>query len=173
MDEDRLAVERCLAGDRDAFAILVKRHERPIFSVVLKMVGNTEEAREVVQQAFMKAYEHLSSYDRERKFFSWLYRVAVNEAINHLKARRPHEPLDEDLPLLDVSPEGRAEQLEEWVRLHEEILNLEPNYIAVVILRHFVHLSYDEIAAMLKIQEKTVKSRLFAARRMLREALEN
>ena len=170
---DRLAVERCLAGERDAFSELVLRYERPIFAAVLRMVGNPEEAREIVQQAFMKAFEHLSSYDRNKRFFSWMYRVAINEAINHLHARRPSEPLDEELPHFNPGPDTRFEQLEEWGRLHEEILNLEPNYVAVIILRHFVHLSYDEIAAMLKVPEKTVKSRLFAARQQLREALES
>ena len=146
--------------------------QKPVFNTVLHMVGDAEDAREVCQQAFMKAFEHLASYDRERKFFSWIYRVAVNESINHLKARKPHETLDERLQHPRANPAERFEELEEWTHLHEAIMNLEPNYRAVVILRHFVHFSYNEIAEILNLPEKTVKSRLFTARQQLREALE-
>ena len=171
-DLDRIAVERCLEGDSDAFGELITRYQRPVFNTVLHMVGDTEDAREVCQQAFMKAFEHLASYDRERKFFSWIYRVAVNESINWIKARRPHVELDESIEHPRANPAREFEELEEWRHLHEAILELEPNYRAVVILRHFVHFSYDEIAAILKLPEKTVKSRLFTARQQLREALE-
>lgn len=171
-DLDRIAVERCLEGDSDAFGELITRYQRPVFNTVLHMVGNTEDAREVCQQAFMKAFEHLASYDRDRKFFSWIYRVAVNESINLIKARRPHEELDESFEHPRANPAEEFEELEQWRHLHEAILELEPNYRAVIILRHFVHFAYDEIAAILKLPEKTVKSRLFTARQQLREALE-
>jgi len=171
-DVDRIAVERCLQGDFDAFGTLIERYQRPVFNTVLHMVGDAEDAREVCQQAFMKAFEHLSSYDPDRKFFSWLYRVAVNESINYLKARRPHEQLDESFEHPRPNPAEHFEVLEEWKHLHEAILELEPNYRAVVILRHFVHFSYEEIAEILNVPEKTVKSRLFTARQLLREALE-
>jgi RNA polymerase sigma-70 factor (ECF subfamily) len=169
---DRIAVERCLAGDRNAFGSLIERYQRPVFNTVLHMVGDAEDAREVCQQAFMKAFEHLSSYDRQRKFFSWMYRVAVNESLNYLKSRRPHESLNEKLPTTRANPAERFEELEQWSHLHEAIMNLEPNYRAVVILRHFVHFSYNEISEILNLPEKTVKSRLFTARQLLREALE-
>jgi RNA polymerase sigma-70 factor (ECF subfamily) len=169
---DKVAVERCLQGDLNAFGTLIERYQRPVFNTVLHMVGNPEDAQEVCQQAFMKAFEHLSSYDRERKFFSWIYRVAVNESINYLKARRPHESLNETLPTQRANPAERFEELEEWTHLHEAIMNLDPNYRAVVILRHFIHLSYREISDILSLPEKTVKSRLFTARQLLREALE-
>ena len=171
-DLDRIAVERCLEGDSEAFGELITRYQRPVFNTVLHMVGDTEDAREVCQQAFMKAFVHLASFDRDRKFFSWIYRVAVNESINFIKARRPHEELDESYEHPRANPAKEFEELEEWRHLHEAILELEPNYRAVVILRHFVHFSYDEIAAILKLPEKTVKSRLFTARQQLREALE-
>jgi len=171
-DLDRIAVERCLEGDPDAFGELIVRYQRPVFNTVLHMVGDAEDAREICQQAFMKAYEHLASYDRDRKFFSWMYRVAVNESLNFLKARRPHEELDESFEHPRANPAKQFEELEEWRHLHEAILDLEPNYRAVVILRHFVHFTYEEIAEILKVPEKTVKSRLFTARQLLREALE-
>lgn len=169
---DRIAVERCLNGDLDAFGTLIDRYERPVFNVVLHMVGDPEDAREVCQQAFMKVYEHLSSYDPKRKFFSWMYRVAINESINHLKSRRPHEPLSEKFEDPLSNPAEKFEELEKWIHLHEAIMNLDPNYRAVIILRHFLHLSYREVTGVLNVPEKTVKSRLFTARQLLREALE-
>lgn len=169
---DRMAVERCLAGDLDAFGLLIDRYERPVFNTVLHMVGDAEDAREVCQQVFMKAFEHLASYDRERKFFSWIYRVAINEALNHLKARHQHEPLSETLEHPRTNPAEQFESLERWTHLHEAIMQLDPNYRAVIILRHFIHLSYAEVAEVLKLPVKTIKSRLFSARQLLREALE-
>jgi RNA polymerase sigma factor, sigma-70 family len=176
MDEeqlDREAVERCRGGDLDAFGDLVERYERPVFNTILHMVGDAEDAREICQQVFTKAFEHLASYDRERRFFSWIYRIAVNESINHLQARRPYVPLGEQLEqhLLPNPAEAFAE-LERSSHLHEAINRLGENYRAVIILHHFVHLSYGEIADALHVAEKTVKSRLFSARQLLRAAME-
>lgn len=175
MDEelqDRMAVERCLEGDTDAFGLLIDRYERPVYNTVLHMVGNPDDARELCQQVFMKAFQHLASYDPKRKFFSWIYRVAVNEAINHIKARHQTEPLSETLQTPHANPAERFEEVQQWVHLHEEIMKLEPNYRAVIILRHFLHLSYDEVAEILNVEEKTVKSRLFTARGLLRDAMQ-
>ncbi len=169
--DDRMAVERCLNGDIDAFGLLIDRYERPIYNTVLHMVGDAEDAREVCQQVFMKAFEHLATYDPQRKFFSWIYRVAVNEAINHVKARHHHEPLSDNLETKKANPAQQFEELEGWIHLHEEIMKLDPNYRAVIILRHFLHLSYLEVGEILTLPEKTVKSRLFTARQILRDAL--
>jgi RNA polymerase sigma-70 factor (ECF subfamily) len=175
MDEeqqDRTAVERCLQGDTDAFGLLIDRYERPIYNTVLHIVGNVDDAREICQEVFMKAFQHLSSYDPNRKFFSWIYRVAVNEALNHIKSRRTTEPLSESLETPNANPAVHFEEMEQWTELHEQIMKLDPNYRAVVILRHFIHLSYGEIAEILNLPEKTVKSRLFTARQLLRDAMQ-
>jgi len=175
MDEeelDRIAIERCRKGDLEAFGTLIDRYERPVFNAILHMVGNPEDAREVCQQAFMKAFEHLDSYDAKRKFFSWIYRVAINESINHMKARRTYEPLSEALPYPLPNPAEQYEGAEKRRHLQTAILHLDENYRSVLILRHFVHLSYREIADVLNVSEATVKSRLFTARQLLRQALE-
>jgi RNA polymerase sigma-70 factor (ECF subfamily) len=171
-DPDRVCVERCLGGDLDAFGTLIDRYERPVFHAVLHMVGNREDAREICQQVFMKAFEHLASYDPERKFFSWIYRAAMNESINHLRARHPAEPLSEALETRDANPAERFESTERTNHLQDAVMGLAHNYRAVVILRHFLHLSYREVAEVLDVPEKVVKSRLFTARQLLREALE-
>ena len=175
MDEeqqDRLAVERCLQGDIEAFGLLIDRYERPVYNTILHIVGNVDDARELCQEVFMKAFQHLATYDPGRKFFSWIYRVAVNEAINHVKSRHLTEPLTETIETPNANPAVHFEALEQWTELHEQIMRLEPNYRAVIILRHFIHLSYTEVADILNVPEKTVKSRLFTARQLLREAMQ-
>lgn len=168
---DREYVERCLRGDLDAFGMLIDRYQAPVFRIVLNMVGNYEDAKEVLQQVFMKVFEHLSSYDRNRKFFSWIYRVAVNESINHVRARRHNEPLTEEVRGSLWDPARSFEQRERDGRVRDAVAELNETYRPVVILRHFAHLSYAEIAEVLNLPEKTVKSRLFTARQLLRDAL--
>jgi RNA polymerase sigma-70 factor (ECF subfamily) len=171
-EQEKKCVERCLKGDLDAFGVLMDRYERPVFNIILRMVGNAEDARELCQQVFMKTFEHLSSYDPNRKFFSWIYRMAMNESINHLKARRPQEALSEGLEDRGTNAGDWFESVESYGSLHEAIMELPPDYRAVVILRHFVQLSYREAADLLNVPEKLVKSRLFSARQLLRKALE-
>ena len=167
---DSEVVERCLQGDIDAFGALVERYQAPVFRAVLHMVGNREDAREVCQQVFLKAFEHLSTFDTSRKFFSWIYRVAMNESINFLHARRTFEPLPEDASSLG-NPEQAFETNERGRHVREAVMTLSENYRAVVILGHFLHCSYADAAEMLDVPEKTVRSRLFSARQILRQAL--
>lgn len=169
IETDEACVERCIHGDIEAFGTLIERYQRPIFAAVLHMVDNYEDARELTQQVFMKAFERLSGFDRGRKFFSWLYRIAVNESINHIRARRPHETLDEERPgFPTVAP---MESLERTQSVRAAVLALQPEYRAVIVLRHFLDCSYEEAAEMLQIPVKTVRSRLFSARQLLRTAL--
>ena len=167
-----MTVERCLRGDTDAFGDLIDRYEQPLYNTVLHMVGNAEDARDLCQQVFVKVFEHLSTYDPQRKFFSWIYRVAVNEAINHIRSRHVTEPLHASLHATQADPAEQFEEAEQWVHLHEEIMKLDANYRAVIILRHFLHLSYADMAEVASVPEKTVKSRLFTARQLLRDAMQ-
>ena len=89
-DEDGL-IGRCLAGDSSAFEPLVERYHRPLFRAATRLLGGGEEARDVTQTTFLKAYQALGTYDRRRRFFSWIYRILTNECLNALRARRPHE----------------------------------------------------------------------------------
>lgn len=134
------------------------------------MVGNYEDARELTQQSFLKAFEHLSSFDPSRRFFSWIYRIAMNESINHLKARRPFEPLDDVVESSAISSSS-MEQIERKRAVREAIATLTPDHRAVIVLRHYLDCSYEEAAETLGIPMKTVKSRLFEARRALRDVL--
>lgn len=165
-------IERCLRGDPEAFAPLVERYQRVLYNVAYRMVGNREDARDLAQTALVKAYEKLGSYDRRFRFFSWIYRILVNETLNFLERRRTHEPVEASLSI--AAPGGPYQELEaaELERcVQAALLQLNPDQRAVVVLRHFADLSYQEMSATLGIPEKTVKSRLFSARQRLADLL--
>src|SRR5712691_6736754 len=110
---DRMCVERCLTGDADAFAEILDRYEKPVYNAIIRLGAAREEAEDLSQQVFLKVYERLDSYDPARRFFSWLYRVAINETINAMKSHRAWEPLSEKLVYQHPSPEDELETAEE------------------------------------------------------------
>jgi len=168
--DDTALVARCLQGDWSAFEPLVKRYERVLFSVALRLVGDYEDARDATQAAFVRAYEHLETFDPERKFFSWIYRILVNECLNLRRGRHAGEPLADTFHVEGGAFEAVAAS-EEHDRIQRALLSLTAEYREVVVLRHFADLSYDAIAEALGVPEKTVKSRLFSARKRLGEIL--
>ncbi len=145
------------------------RYQRGLFNVALRMLGNYEDARDATQAAFIKAYEHLDTFDRDQRFFSWLYRILKNECLNVLRARRPSEPVS--LGLHAGDREDPVEARERQQAVQAALMELTVEYREVVVLRHFTDLSYDEIAATLGIPAKTVKSRLYTARQQLGDRL--
>jgi RNA polymerase sigma-70 factor (ECF subfamily) len=169
--EDRSLVARCLQGDRAAFERLVDRYQRVMFNVALRMVNNRDDAMDVTQTAFIKAYEKLDSYNPEYRFFSWLYRILVNESLNLLGRRKPQEEVDTRLPSRDKTPDLAYGEDQVRERLQAAIESLPADYQRVLVLRHYGDLSYKDMSEILDLPEKTVKSRLFTARRMLRDVL--
>jgi len=165
-DDDAAWVASCLGGNPGAFEPLVRKYERVLFSVAYRMVGDYEDARDVAQNTLVKAYEKLDTFDPERRFFSWLYRIAVNESLNLRRARRPQEPLPASLEARS-DPVGRVVARERRDRVQAALRGLSVEQREVVVLRHFAELSYEQMAEALDIPEKTVKSRLFAARQRL------
>lgn len=169
--DDRALVEQCLSGNTGAFGVLVDRYQEAVFNVALRMVNRYEDAQDIAQTVFLKAYRNLGGYKAEYKFFSWIYRMVINESINFLKRRRPVETLDDSPVSLEPDPHGLLEAAELRQTLERALGSLSPEHRAVIVLRHFEELTYGEIARTLQIPEKTVKSRLFSARRLLRDAL--
>jgi len=169
--DDIALVEQCLAGDTAAFGQLVDRHQTAVFNVALRMVNRYEDAQDIAQTVFLKAFQNLSRYKAEYKFFSWIYRMVINESINFLERRRPAEPLEDNHVSPQPTPHDSLEASELNGTIERAIASLSPEYRAVIILKHLEDLSYDEIARALGIPEKTVKSRLFSARRQLGEVL--
>lgn len=167
-DEDGL-IGRCLAGDSGAFEPLVERYHRPLFRAASRLLGGGEEARDVTQTAFLKAYQALGTYDRRRRFFSWIYRILLNECLNTLRSRRPTQGLDDNLQAVAVA--DPVQQRDTRLQVRHALLQLPEAQREVVVLRYFSELRYEQIAAALGIPEKTVKSRLFSARQRLCELL--
>jgi RNA polymerase sigma-70 factor (ECF subfamily) len=169
-DQDADLVARCLRGEVEAFEPLVLRYQRVLFNVAWRMLGDREEARDVVQGAFVKVWEKLGTFDPRYRFFSWIYRIVLNESLNARGRRAPFDPLVTDVP----APGGPEEALHSRERtdcLQAALQGLAEGDRQVIVLRHFAELSYSEIGDALGLAEKTVKSRLHEARQRLGRAL--
>ena len=168
---DYALIERCRNGDRRALEALVRQYQKPVFNAAYRILGNPDDAADVTQAAFLKAFEHLEGYDPKYKFFSWIYRIAINESINQVKRERKLEPLDDDPEALSGGPESEAESEDIARCLQDGLMALTDDYRTVVVLRHYLDLSYREISVVLEIPEKTVKSRLYSARQSMKDRL--
>lgn len=157
--------------DRSAFEAVVEEYTKQVFNIAYRMVNNYEDAMDITQTTFMKAYEKRGSYDPRYKMFSWLYRIAVNESLNHIQKRKRESNMTHELADRRLTPEQMMIQNETTGRVQSAIMDLGLDYRMVVVLKHFQHLSYREIGNILDIPEKKVKSRLFSARQLLKEKL--
>jgi RNA polymerase sigma-70 factor (ECF subfamily) len=165
-DSDERLVERCLAGDQAAFEGIVVRYQRGLFNVALRLLGSYEDAKDCTQTAFVKAYEHLGTFDASQRFVSWIYRILRNECLNALRARRPSEPVSLEWAAAGI-PSDSLLAGERQRAVQTALLGLTADYREVIVLRHFTELSYDDIATTLGIPVATVKSRLYSARQRL------
>jgi RNA polymerase sigma-70 factor, ECF subfamily len=170
-DADGVLVQQCRQGNRAACEQLVLRYQKPVFNAALRMLRNVEDARDVAQTTFLKAFEHLADYDATRKFYSWLYRIAVNESLDALGARKSFEPISGEEADETPGPEQCAEGEQLSRAIEESLMQIRPEQRTVIVLRHFLHLSYQDMGDILMLPEKTVKSRLYEARQLLRENL--
>lgn len=182
-DESSL-LARARAGDGDAFSDLVKRYERRIYRLAKNITRHDEDAEDVLQEAFLKAYEHLNRFQGNSAFYTWLVRIAVNEALMKLRKRKSDRtvPLDEPIDLgedimqreiavWEDNPEQRYSQEEMQKILDDAVDGLKPDFRTVFVLRDIEELSTEETAETLGISVPAVKSRLLRARLALREKL--
>src|SRR5262249_48213931 len=133
----RALVREARRGSRSAFAALVDEYQRAIFSLTLRMLNDREDARDATQTVFLKVYENLDSYDERYRFFSWIYRIAVNESLNTLKRRRGVEAVDPE-SADDAPGPGETLASERLAReVESALMQLTPEYRAVIVLRHF------------------------------------
>ena len=170
-DPDAALVIECRAGNRRAFERLLARYERPIFNAAYRILHHREDATDVTQTVFLRAYEHFDRFDPGQRFFSWIYRIAVNEALDLSNGRRRSEPVPEEIASDRPGPERAAQddQLDE--AMQSALMAIPVEYRTLVVLKHVQDCSYEEIAAILEVPVKTVKSRLFTARQALRQVL--
>jgi RNA polymerase sigma-70 factor (ECF subfamily) len=170
-DDDATLVRRCRDGDRAAFERLVMRYQKPVFNAALRLLRDPEDARDVAQTTFLKVFEHLGDYDPSFKFYSWIYRIAVNESLNALGSRKPCEGLNGEEADAAPGPDRQLEGEQTGQAIEEALMRLKPELRTVIVLRHFMHLSYQDMSDILLLPEKTVKSRLYSARQLLRDHL--
>jgi len=181
-DEERRFIERCLAGDADAFRPLVQRYQRLTFSVALRMLGSRADAEDVAQQAFVDAYGALHRFrgeGRSNAFSTWLVRIVVNRSKDVLKSKkRGEEPLDREVAAGDAAfahqpadPEASASRRQQTRRLEIALLRVPLKYREILILKDVEELPYEEIRAILRLPITTLKIRVVRARAKLREAL--
>ncbi|MEO5700583.1 MAG: sigma-70 family RNA polymerase sigma factor [Casimicrobiaceae bacterium] len=168
-------MERCRAGDWDAYTDLVVRYQRPIYNAAFWVLKKAEDANDVAQTVFLKVAERLDEFDSQHKFFSWIYRIAINESLNLLRQNGRAETDDEALDALPApevgNPERQARDAELSRHIQGALMRMSTNDRMVLSLRHFSECTYEEIAQILDLDEKTVKSRLFEARQRLRGLL--
>lgn len=172
MDEDKLIIEKILGGDVNQFKVLVEKYQNQVFRVIIRIVNNNEDARELTQDVFVKTFESLNQYKVQYKFFSWIYRIAINHALMFVKSKKHFSSLEE-LPNGYTSKNGHTIDLEKRDQLlYEQINQLPEIYKTVILLKYYAKLSYEEISETLGIDLKKVRSRLFDARKKLKNKLQ-
>jgi RNA polymerase sigma-70 factor, ECF subfamily len=182
-DDEHLLVKAAKSGDLASFEELVNRYEQKIFRLTMNITRNREDAEDAMQDAFMKAYSHLNTFQQGSRFYTWLVRIAANEALMRLRKRRPNqfsldEPIegDDDIIPREIedwgpSPEQRYAQSEMREILSNAIDELQPDFRVVFVLRDVEGISTEETAEALGISVAAVKSRLLRARLKMRQKL--
>lgn len=181
--DDAALVKRCLEGDQRAYKELLHRYRRSVYSITFRMIGHREEARDLAQEVFIRAFRSLHRYDASRPFSSWIFKITSNLCIDYYRRKR-HTTIslqetydgDDERPRIELVDPGPPPDEELFTKVQRERLDillrsLPPRYRVVVVLRHKEEMSYDEIAAELDIPIGTVKARLHRAHRILRNKL--
>jgi RNA polymerase sigma-70 factor, ECF subfamily len=181
--EDRELIRRCLRGDSRAYRALLVRYQGPIFNHCRRMIKDPGQAEDIAQEAFVRTLTRLERYDERYKFSAWLFKIATNLCIDHLrKARRIAYSLDQDIDGDDGSyrreiaapgpdPSARAEAGEQMSFLSQAMQKLPEHYRAILLLRHEEDLSYAEIAKILDLPIGTVKIRIHRAREQVKRSM--
>lgn len=170
--DDLELVRRSSKGDTQSFATLVERYEKPVYNAAYRMLSNADDAKDVTQTVFLKAYENLGKFDPRFRFFSWIYRIALNESVNLLNKRSRTESLAREPETETGGPDDAMEQEIRNRQIQSALMTIKSDYRAVIVLKHFLDCNYVEISQILDIPEKKVKSRLYSGRQLLKEALQ-
>lgn len=177
MVDEREAIDRCLAGDKDGFATIVALYQAQVLALCLRMTGNREDAADVAQQTFVTIYRHLDRYDPDQPFRPWLYRIATNECIGFLRRHRRHAeragPTDalDQLADPDHGPQALADLAVDRERVRQAVAELPLPYRTVVVLYYFQEQSYQQIAQQTGLAIGTISTQLHRAKRLLKERL--
>lgn len=183
-NEERNLVKRLQNGDQAAFRALFDRYHRRVFAVAIGVVKNPEDANDVVQDAFIKVHKHIGNFQGNSSFYTWLYRIVMNLAIDHLRKRRNVTDFDERIKrdeaaddgtllprIMDASPGKNVQRAELTQHIQEALDQLPEYHRAVIVLREIDGMSYEEMAQALDVPKGTIMSRLFHARKKMQEML--
>lgn len=172
MSTEEELVKSFQCGNDEAFVSLYNRYKQLLYVFCVKMLRNAETARDAVQSVFLKIYEHRDQKIPPNKFRSWMFTIARNHCLTHLRDSRATFPFNEDMEeSLIPSTEESCEEHEEVEIVNRSIMQLRADYREVLVLREYENLSYEEIAEITNLTESAVKSKLFRARRQLHELL--
>jgi RNA polymerase sigma-70 factor (ECF subfamily) len=178
------AVERARSGDSDAFRLLVEQHSRAVFRLAFRMTGNEQDAEDVVQETFLRAYRQLDKYEARSSFSTWLYRIASNYSLDLIRMRKRHEDKRErgkaaderdilqTIPVNTPGPDRIAHSNQVQARVNEALKELSDQERTAFVLRHFEGLSIDEIGDALGTGTNATKHSIFRAVQKLRRSLE-
>ena len=171
-------IKKARRGDGHAFGMLIENHERFVYNIVYRITGNFEDARDVSQEAFIKAFKNFSSYDESSAFSTWIYRIAVNTAIDHVRKKKRENNVSLEDYITDEKGENHKSSVEEKIVSDERMsdiikaLNaLDEDFKTVVVLRDIEGMEYSQISEIIGCPEGTVKSRLSRARGKLRQII--
>lgn len=174
--DDKELVRACQAGDMSAFETLVNRYQKKVYWIAYNFVGNAEDATDLSQEAFIRVYRSLDKYDPRYNFYTWLYRIVVNLAIDHLRKRKKHEAVSLDEfpiePEVVVDPHRPIENAELRQQIEKVLDMLPPKYKTVIVLRDIHELSCEEIAKIINCTNATTRWRLHKARELFKERWE-
>ena len=183
MSDERKLIDDCLGGNPAAFGVLVSRHQDRLYNTVLRLLDYPEDARDVVQEAFLHAYQSLHSFKGDARFFTWLYRIAVNTAISLKRKRRMLlrlQPTGDGSSMIDPldpheanRPDHAMQMAEQERQVHEALGRLSVEHRTVLILKDMEGMKYEEMAEILQVPIGTIRSRLHRARLEMREILLN
>ena len=178
-------IKQVLKGDQNAYADIVNLYQHKLYQVCYRMLSNQQEAEDIAQEAFIRAYINLHSYDQKRKFSTWLYRIATNLCIDRIRKKKPDYYLDAEvagtngldmysqIAASEQLPEETVEQMELQDRIQYEISRLPDKYRSVIVLKYIEELSLQEISEILDMPLGTVKTRIHRGREALRKQLNN
>lgn len=183
--EDQRLIKLAREGNQKAFEALLKKYRNLVYHVMIKMVRNPQEAEDLSQEAFIKAFNALASFNEEFAFSTWLMKIATNNCIDYLRKKKlrtysidepiqyKEEQVQVELPDHDPTPERQLLNEERRILINEAIQSLPPRYRHVIVLRHQEEKSYEDIAEILKLPLGTVKARIFRAREMLNKKIKD
>ena len=176
MQNEIAYIEQCQAGRKEAYAYIVNRYKQRAYFIALSYTGSIDDAYDLSQDAFIKAFKHIKTFDTNKKFFTWFYQILKNLCLNYIRDRKVHQHSDvlelEHLAVDGDDPQSIAERNERKVMVWNALDHIKPEFREIILLKDFEDMSYREIADTLGIAEGTVMSRLYHARKSLKQTIE-